>query len=95
MMRDAVAALPPLRDIVAEGALRADKAFGQNFLFDLNITGKIARNAGDLTGHTVIEVGPGPGGFDTRVVDGNQSRKSDRYRERSAYCSCPLIVYVT
>lgn len=59
--------LPPLRDVIEAHGLRAKKALGQNFLLDLNLTGKIARSAGDLTGQTVIEVGPGPGGL-TRAL---------------------------
>lgn len=58
-----IAALPPLREIVNQHGLQANKAFGQNYLFDLNLTAKIARAAGDLTGHTVFEIGPGPGGL--------------------------------
>ena len=46
---------------------RAKKSLGQNFLFDLNLTGRIARAAGPLEGVTVIEVGPGPGGL-TRAL---------------------------
>lgn len=60
---DKVDALPPLRDVIAAHELRAEKKFGQNFLLDLNITDKIARAAGDLSGHHVIEIGPGPGGL--------------------------------
>ncbi|MET3792660.1 16S rRNA (adenine(1518)-N(6)/adenine(1519)-N(6))-dimethyltransferase RsmA [Aquamicrobium terrae] len=59
--------LPPLRDVIDRHELRAKKALGQNFLLDLNLTGKIARAAGDLTHATVIEVGPGPGGL-TRAL---------------------------
>ena len=59
--------LPPLRDVIERHGLQAKKALGQNFLLDLNLTGKIARSAGDLTATTVIEVGPGPGGL-TRAL---------------------------
>jgi 16S rRNA (adenine1518-N6/adenine1519-N6)-dimethyltransferase len=55
--------LPPLRDVISAHGLRAEKSLGQNFLLDQNITDKIVRQAGDLSGKTVIEIGPGPGGF--------------------------------
>ncbi|MBP2314767.1 16S rRNA (adenine(1518)-N(6)/adenine(1519)-N(6))-dimethyltransferase RsmA [Azospirillum soli] len=60
-------ALPPLRDVIARFGLDARKALGQNFLLDLNLTGRIARSAGDMAGVTAIEVGPGPGGL-TRAL---------------------------
>ncbi len=56
-------ALPPLRDVIRTHDLRAKKSFGQNFLLDLNLTARIARAAGDLSGADVLEVGPGPGGL--------------------------------
>lgn len=59
--------LPPLRDVIQRHGLDAKKSLGQNFLFDLNLTQKIARTAGPLEGVTVIEVGPGPGGL-TRAI---------------------------
>ncbi|WP_373235679.1 16S rRNA (adenine(1518)-N(6)/adenine(1519)-N(6))-dimethyltransferase RsmA [Cohaesibacter celericrescens] len=59
--------LPPLRDVIERHDLRAKKSLGQNFLLDLNLTCRIARAAGDLSNHTVIEVGPGPGGL-TRAL---------------------------
>ncbi len=59
--------LPPLREVIERHGLQAKKALGQNFLLDLNLTGKIARTAGDLRESTVIEVGPGPGGL-TRAL---------------------------
>ncbi|MBJ6988841.1 MULTISPECIES: 16S rRNA (adenine(1518)-N(6)/adenine(1519)-N(6))-dimethyltransferase RsmA [unclassified Devosia] len=59
--------LPPLRDVIAAHDLRAKKELGQNFLFDLNLTARIARVAGSLEGVRVIEVGPGPGGL-TRAL---------------------------
>jgi 16S rRNA (adenine1518-N6/adenine1519-N6)-dimethyltransferase len=60
-------ALPPLREVIARHGLAAKKALGQNFLFDLNLTRRIARAAGPLEGFTVIEIGPGPGGL-TRAL---------------------------
>ncbi len=59
--------LPPLRDVIATHGLLARKSLGQNFLLDLNLTGRVARVAGPLEGVTVIEVGPGPGGL-TRAL---------------------------
>jgi 16S rRNA (adenine1518-N6/adenine1519-N6)-dimethyltransferase len=55
--------LPPLREVIRAHDLQARKALGQNFLLDLNLTARIARAAGDLTGSDVLEVGPGPGGL--------------------------------
>ncbi|WP_106744136.1 16S rRNA (adenine(1518)-N(6)/adenine(1519)-N(6))-dimethyltransferase RsmA [Yoonia maritima] len=55
--------LPPLRDVIATHELAAKKSLGQNFLLDLNLTAKIARLAGDLSGADVLEIGPGPGGL--------------------------------
>ncbi|MDA7466960.1 16S rRNA (adenine(1518)-N(6)/adenine(1519)-N(6))-dimethyltransferase RsmA [Planktomarina temperata] len=55
--------LPPLRDVIATHGLDAKKSLGQNFLLDLNLTSKIARLAGDISDHDVLEVGPGPGGL--------------------------------
>ncbi|KRB31906.1 MULTISPECIES: 16S rRNA (adenine(1518)-N(6)/adenine(1519)-N(6))-dimethyltransferase RsmA [Mesorhizobium] len=66
--------LPPLRDVIERHGLQAKKALGQNFLLDLNLTGKIARSAGDLTSTAVIEVGPGPGGL-TRALLSNGARR--------------------
>ena len=45
--------LPPLREVIERHGLQASKALGQNFLLDLNLTGKIARAAGDLAGISV------------------------------------------
>lgn len=59
--------LPPLREVVAKYELAAKKSLGQNFLFDLNLTGKIARAAGPLEEATILEIGPGPGGL-TRAL---------------------------
>lgn len=59
----AIDGLPPLREVIAAHGLAAKKSLGQNFLLDLNLTAKIARQAGDLSACDVLEVGPGPGGL--------------------------------
>jgi 16S rRNA (adenine1518-N6/adenine1519-N6)-dimethyltransferase len=59
--------LPPLRDIIRRHELSARKSLGQNFLLDLNLTARIARAAGELDTHTIVEIGPGPGGL-TRAL---------------------------
>lgn len=70
----AIDALPPLREVIATHGLSAKKALGQNFLLDLNLTAKIARQAGDLSRMDVLEVGPGPGGL-TRGLLAEGARK--------------------
>jgi 16S rRNA (adenine1518-N6/adenine1519-N6)-dimethyltransferase len=59
--------LPPLRDVIQRHGIAAKKSLGQNFLLDLNLTGRIARAAGPLKDTTVVEIGPGPGGL-TRAL---------------------------
>lgn len=66
--------LPPLREVIAAHELQAKRSLGQNFLLDLNLTGRIARAAGSLTDHDVLEVGPGPGGL-TRALLANGARR--------------------
>lgn len=55
--------LPPLREVIASHDLVARKSMGQNFLLDLNLTAKIARQAGSLGDTDILEIGPGPGGL--------------------------------
>lgn len=61
--------LPTLREELEAHGLWANKALGQHFLLDLNITRRIARTAGDLAGAQVIEVGPGPGGLTRALLE--------------------------
>ena len=66
-MMDKISSLPPVSEMMRESGLEPKKQFGQNFLFDLNLTGRIARSVPDIEKTTVIEVGPGPGGL-TRAL---------------------------
>jgi 16S rRNA (adenine1518-N6/adenine1519-N6)-dimethyltransferase len=66
--------LPPLREVIRRHGLSARKSLGQNFLLDLNLTGRIARAAGPLKGIGVVEVGPGPGGL-TRALLANGAER--------------------
>lgn len=64
-----VDALPPLRDVVARYGLDARKSLGQNFLFDLNLTARIARAAGPFDDTIIVEIGPGPGGLTRALLE--------------------------
>ncbi|MCD2171858.1 16S rRNA (adenine(1518)-N(6)/adenine(1519)-N(6))-dimethyltransferase RsmA [Rhizobium sp. C4] len=66
--------LPKLSDVIAAHGLDAKKSLGQNFLFDLNLTQKIARTAGPLDDVTVFEVGPGPGGLTRAILSLNAKK---------------------
>jgi 16S rRNA (adenine1518-N6/adenine1519-N6)-dimethyltransferase len=66
--------LPPLRDVIETHGLAAKKSLGQNFLFDLNLTRRIARSAAPLDQATIIEIGPGPGGL-TRALLAEGAKK--------------------
>jgi len=65
--------LPPLRDVIAQHGLDADKSLGQHFLLDLNLCARIVRTAGDVTTGTTIEIGPGPGGLTRALLDAGAS----------------------
>lgn len=62
-------ALPPLRDVVARYGLDAKRSLGQNFLFDLNLTARIARAAGPFDDTIIVEIGPGPGGLTRALLE--------------------------
>jgi 16S rRNA (adenine1518-N6/adenine1519-N6)-dimethyltransferase len=66
--------LRPLRDVIRDHDLRADKRLGQHFLMDPNLLSRIAGLAGDLTGRTVLEIGPGPGGLTRALLASGASK---------------------
>lgn len=61
--------LPPLREVIARYGLDARRSLGQHFLLDGNLVARIVRQAGELAGRHVIEVGPGPGGLTRALLD--------------------------
>ena len=73
--------LPPLRDVIARHGLSANKALGQNFLFDQQLLARIARVPGELHEAEVLEVGPGPGGL-TRALLAAGARVTAIERDR-------------
>lgn len=60
--------LPPIREQLQEQDLWANKAFGQHFLLDLNLTERIVREAHLSPDCTVAEIGPGPGGLTRALI---------------------------
>jgi 16S rRNA (adenine1518-N6/adenine1519-N6)-dimethyltransferase len=64
-----IKSLPPIRDILHKYGINADKKLGQNFLFDLNITDRIARSAGIRPDMNVLEIGPGPGALTRSLLN--------------------------
>ena len=66
-MINKIESLPPVSEMMRESGLEPKKQFGQNFLFDLNLTGRIARSVPDIKNTVVVEVGPGPAGL-TRAL---------------------------
>lgn len=71
LQRRQIRSLPPLREIIERHHIGARKSFGQHFLFDLNLTRRIAASTGDLSDIHVIEVGAGPGGLTRALLESN------------------------
>ncbi len=91
-MSHALDSLPPLREVIRQHGLVARKSLGQNFLFDLNLASRIARAGGPLTGITVVEVGPGPGGLTRALLALGASRVIAVERDDRAIAALREIV---
>ncbi|MEM0898616.1 MAG: 16S rRNA (adenine(1518)-N(6)/adenine(1519)-N(6))-dimethyltransferase RsmA [Pseudomonadota bacterium] len=82
----AIDGLPPLREVVGKYDLNAQKSLGQNFLFDLNLTLKIARLVPQIEQKTILEIGPGPGGLTRALLHAGAKRviaieQDERFRK--------------
>lgn len=73
-MTNKILSLPPVSEMMHDSGLEPKKQFGQNFLFDLNLTGRIARAVPDIEHTTIIEVGPGPGGLTRALLSAGARR---------------------
>ncbi len=87
-----LATLPPLREVIAAHGLGAQKALGQHFLLDSNITEKIVRLSGDLTDAHIVEVGPGPGGLTRALLASNAASVTAIERDNRCIAAlAPLV----
>lgn len=70
-MHDQIKKLPSIQETLKKNKVKINKALGQNFLFDLNLTDKIVKQSKPLA-TTIIEIGSGPGSL-TRSILKNKS----------------------
>lgn len=84
MTDDGIKSLPPVAEMMRDCGLEPKKQFGQNFLFDLNLTGRIARAVPDLAHIPVVEVGPGPGGLTRALLTAGAPRVIAIEKDRAA-----------
>lgn len=91
-MTNAIASLPPVSVMMRDAGLEPKKQFGQNFLFDLNLTGRIARSVPNIENITVVEVGPGPAGLTRAILMAGAQRVIAIEKDKSTE---PILSHVT
>ena len=67
-LTEKIQSLSSISETLKEHGFFTKKSLGQNFIFDLNVTTKIVRSAGDLKGRLVLEVGPGVGSLSRPIL---------------------------
>ncbi len=93
-MPDLPTGLPPLREVIARHGLAARHSLGQHFLLDGNLTDRIVREAGDLSGRHVIEIGPGPGGLTRSLLGSAAASVTAIELDRRAICAVTELAAV-
>ncbi len=58
-----------LKQVLEKEKIIPKKKLGQNFIFDFNVLNKIVKNILPIKDHTVIEIGPGPGGLTRSILE--------------------------
>lgn len=66
--------LPSISQTLENFGITTKKQLGQNFIFDLNITSKIVRLAGDIAGKLIIEIGAGAGSLTRPIIASNPKK---------------------
>ncbi len=97
--RSRIDALPPLREVLAATGFTAKKSLGQHFILDRNLTDKIAASArapgadpdAPLSGQTVVEIGPGPGGLTRSLLRAGATVIAVEKDRRAAEALAPLV----
>ena len=66
--------LPPISEVLKTHGFFTKKNLGQNFIFDLNVTNKIARYALPLENSIVVEIGGGAGSLSRAILLNNPKK---------------------
>ncbi len=66
-MHDEIEKLPTIQETLKKNKVKINKALGQNFLFDLNLTDKIVKQSKPIAS-TIIEIGSGPGSLTRSIL---------------------------